>query len=64
MASVNYTDLLAWQKAMELAQAVYAESVRLPNEERFGLCAQMRRAAVSIPANIAEEKVAEPTVSF
>ena len=47
-------DLVAWQKAMRLAQAVYLASQAMPPEERFGLTAQMRRAAVSIPANIAE----------
>jgi four helix bundle protein len=54
MPSKNYTDLIAWQKAMALAEAVYVASRQLPAEERFGLSAQMRRAAVSIPANIAE----------
>jgi four helix bundle protein len=54
VASKNYKDLIAWQKAMTLAEAVYKASVALPLEERFGLSAQMRRAAVSVPANIAE----------
>ena len=52
--SKNYADLAAWQRAMDLVEAVYALSSALPPEERFGLRAQMRRAAVSIPANIAE----------
>jgi four helix bundle protein len=47
-------DLIAWQKAMTLAEAVYSATLELPRDEKFGLCAQMRRAAVSIPANIAE----------
>lgn len=54
MASRNYTDLIAWKKAMELARTVHAVTSVLPAEERFGLTSQMRRAAVSIPANIAE----------
>ena len=54
MPSRNYQDLIAWQKAMDLAEATYSATSRLPPDERFGLCAQMRRAAVSIPANIAE----------
>ena len=54
MPSQNYRDLIAWQKAMRLAEAVYTASSSLPVQERFGLCAQMRRAAVSVPANIAE----------
>ena len=54
MPSRNYRDLIAWQKAMDLAAAVYAAKDALPSTERFGLSSQMRRAAVSIPANIAE----------
>jgi len=54
MPARNYTDLIAWQKAMALTEAVYAATRTLPAGERFGLCAQMRRAAVSIPSNIAE----------
>ena len=54
MPSRNYTELIAWQKAMVLLEAVYKASAGLPMEERFGLVAQIRRAAVSIPANIAE----------
>jgi four helix bundle protein len=45
-----------WQKAMELTELVYAIARHLPPEERFGLVPQMTRAAVSIPANIAEGK--------
>ncbi|MEQ1757014.1 MAG: four helix bundle protein [Vicinamibacterales bacterium] len=52
--SKNYQDLLAWQLAMELAELVYKVSAVLPVEERYGLVSQMRRAAISIPANIAE----------
>jgi four helix bundle protein len=50
----DYKDLTAWQSAMALCERVYRESEQLPEHERFGLTAQMRRAAVSIPANIAE----------
>src|ERR1041385_9222001 len=50
----NYTDLIAWQKAMTLAEDVYKATQLLPREERYGLVSQMRRAAVSIPSNIAE----------
>ena len=50
----NYQDLIAWQKAMTLVVAVYQSGKRMPADERFGLVAQMRRAAVSIPSNIAE----------
>ena len=54
MRKYDYTELVAWQRAMDLAVAVYQASALLPPEERFGLQAQMRRAAVSISANIAE----------
>lgn len=55
MANVKRVeDLVAWQKAMELAREVYRVAGCLPDSERFGLQSQMRRAAVSIPSNIAE----------
>jgi four helix bundle protein len=54
MAGKNYQDLIAWQLAMDLVETVYRESAVIPADERYGLTAQMRRAAVSIPANIAE----------
>jgi four helix bundle protein len=50
----TYRDLVAWQKGMALAELVYRATADLPPEEKFGLVSQMRRAAVSIPANIAE----------
>lgn len=50
----GYKDLIAWQKSMDLVVAVYKVSARFPREERFGLISQVRRAAVSIPSNIAE----------
>ena len=54
MTVQKYTDLMAWQKAMTLVQEVYKVSQKLPVEERYGLIAQLRKSAVSIPANIAE----------
>jgi four helix bundle protein len=50
----SYRNLVAWQKGMDLAGLVYRATTRFPSEERFGLVAQMRRAAVSVPANVAE----------
>lgn len=50
----NYRDLIVWQKGMQLAKDIYRLTSTLPNDERFGLISQMRRAAVSIPSNIAE----------
>jgi four helix bundle protein len=50
----SYRDLIAWQKAMELVNAVYRVTRGWPANEQFGLISQARRAAVSVPANIAE----------
>ena len=50
----NHRSLKAWQKAVDLVEHVYADTRTFPKEELFGLTAQMRRAAVSVPANIAE----------
>ena len=54
MSVANYRDLIVWQRAMELATLTYALTEALPPSERFGLALQIRRAAVSIPSNIAE----------
>jgi four helix bundle protein len=50
----SHRDLIAWQKAMDLVVSVYKLSKGFPKEELYGLTSQLRRAAVSIPANIAE----------
>jgi len=50
----SYRDLLVWQKGMDLAAEVYRLSRLWPKEELYGLTSQVRRAAASIPANIAE----------
>lgn len=50
----SFRDLLVWQKAHQFVLAVYRLSEVFPDRERYGLAHQMRRAAVSIPANIAE----------
>ncbi len=49
-----YQDLVVWQKSMELVKQTYALIKNLPAEEKYALCDQIRRSAVSIPANIAE----------
>ncbi|QJW96192.1 four helix bundle protein [Frigoriglobus tundricola] len=50
----NYSELIAWQKATDLVEAVYALSAGFSREEMCGLTTQVRRAAVSVPSNIAE----------
>ena len=50
----SYRDLIVWQRAMRLVVGCYDLTRSFPSEERFGLSAQLRRAAVSVPANIAE----------
>jgi len=50
----GYENLLVWQKANELALTVYQETKGFPKEEMFGLTSQLRRAALSVPTNIAE----------
>ena len=52
--SKSFTDLIVWQKAHEFVLEVYKVTRDYPMEERFALCSQFQRAAVSIPANIAE----------
>jgi four helix bundle protein len=50
----NYRDLVVWEKAHRLTLAVYKNTRAFPNDERFGLTSQMRRASASIAANLAE----------
>lgn len=54
MQARRYQDLIAWQKAIALVRKVYQATGSFPQKETFGLTSQMRRAAVSIPSNIAE----------
>jgi four helix bundle protein len=53
-AAQSFRDLLVWRKAHEFVLAVYAFTAGFPRQETYGLALQMRRAAVSVPANIAE----------
>lgn len=54
MTVKQYSDLIAWQKAMDLVEGVYQITNGFPKSEVYGLTSQLRRAAVSIPSNIAE----------
>jgi four helix bundle protein len=57
----SYRDLEAWRVGMQLVEEVYKLTRALPREELYGLTAQLRRAAVSIPANVAEGQQQEST---
>lgn len=50
----SHKDLLVWRKSVDMVVRIYAETVNWPREEQYGLTSQIRRAAVSIPSNIAE----------
>jgi four helix bundle protein len=63
-ASQSYRDLIAWQKSMLQAKSIYHLTARFPNEEKFGLISQMRRAAVSVPSNLAEGQARRTTGEF
>jgi len=60
----SHKDLILWQKALDLAVAVHEASAAFPKSEMFGLVSQIRRAAVSIPSNIAEGSARRSTREF
>ena len=60
----SYEDLSVWKKSMNLAEKIYGLTKFMPKEEVYGLTAQMRRAAVSIPSNIAEGQQRASTKEF
>lgn len=60
----SYQDLDVWQIGMDVAKTVYSLTAKFPLDERFGLVSQMRRAAVSIPANIAEGHARKSRAEF
>jgi four helix bundle protein len=61
---LQYQHLIAWQKAMDLVVQVYAVTDRFPRKEVFGLINHFRRAAVSIPSDIAEGQGRQTTADF
>lgn len=60
----SYKDLIVWQKAMDLVELVYHLTKLFPKDEQYGLSNQLRRAAVSIPSNIAEGQARNSTAEF
>lgn len=60
----NYKNLIVWQKSIALVKRVYQLSAAFPPEEKFGLISQVRRAAVSIPSNIAEGQARRTTGDY
>ncbi|WP_076791112.1 four helix bundle protein [Chlorobium sp. KB01] len=64
MSVKNYRELIVWQKAMDLVELIYQVTKNFPKEELYGLTSQIRRAAVSIPSNIAEGQARQSTAEF
>ena len=64
MSVKSYKDLIVWQKAIGLTLMVYKHTTLFPKDEIYGLRQQMRRAAVSIPSNIAEGQCRSTTKDF
>jgi four helix bundle protein len=64
MAVRSFEDLIVWQKSMDLVTEVYSVTAGFPSDERFGLTQQLRRAAVSIPSNMAEGQGRSTTTDF
>jgi len=60
----GYRDLVVWQKGIAIAREIYLLTKQLPADEKFGLVSQMRRAAVSVPSNIAEGQARHTTGEF
>ncbi|MBI2333117.1 MAG: four helix bundle protein [Chloroflexi bacterium] len=60
----SYRDLLIWQKGIALVKKIYLETARFPDSERYGLTNQIRRAAVSVPSNIAEGQARQHSGEF
>jgi four helix bundle protein len=60
----SFRDLKVWQQSMTLVQDIYRLTKQFPREERFGLTAQIRRAAISIPSNIGEGKRRRTDAAF
>ena len=64
MTVEGYRELIVWQKAMDLVEAVYRTTANFPKEQLYGLTSQIRRAAISVPSNIAEGQGRTTTRDF
>lgn len=60
----SHRDLKVWQLGMQIAEEIYALTRRFPDDERFGIISQLRRAAASVPANIAEGNARSSTKEY
>lgn len=64
MAGQSYRDLIVWQKSMAMVTKIYQVTEKFPRSESFGLTSQIRRAAVSVPSNIAEGQGRDSAAEF
>ncbi len=64
MSAKGYRDLIVWQRAIQLVKTIYVLSDEFPKAEMYGLVSQIRRAAVSVPSNIAEGQARRTTGEF
>ena len=64
MPARNYRDLIVWKKSFDLTLLIYRETASFPREEKYGITAQLRKACVSIPSNIAEGEGRKSAIEF
>jgi four helix bundle protein len=64
MSEFSFRDLAVWQRGIDLSTKIYELTRGFPSSEKYGLCSQIRRAAVSVPANIAEGRGRGSTKDF
>src|SRR5437867_12615015 len=64
MTVKHYQELIAWQRAMDVGVGIYKVTRRFPREELYALTSQLRRAAVSIPSNVAEGHCRRTTKAY
>jgi four helix bundle protein len=60
----DFRNLTVWQKSVEFARDIYRITEQFPDKEKYGLCSQLQRAAVSIPSNIAEGSSRRTSIEF